>query len=190
MQRGRSGLVVLTKRGATPYLVVASLLNRFELDQRNHGGALQRPSGIIPYLVQCGVKLPGSVEQQMSSATPSGLAGAQRAEQRSSCREALNNKCPLLCQVAGQTPKALNSVLLQRGVKVPEGVEQQMSSGMPIGIPDAQIVEPSTTDVSQLFADQAEDYKKAIGARSESCWRPLSGTKEGRRSAQTSPLSR
>ena len=83
MQRGRSGLVVLTKRGATPYLVVASLLNRFGLDQQNHGAALQGPSGIIPYLVQCGVKLPGSVEQQMSSATPNGLADAQSAEQRS-----------------------------------------------------------------------------------------------------------
>ena len=132
MRRGRRGEVWLTKRGATPYLVVASLLNRFGVSHQHHAYIMYGRSsapGILHYLLQC-------------------------------------------------------------GVKVPEGVEQQMSSGMPIGIPDAQIVEPSSTDVSQLFADQAEDYKKAIGARSESCWRPLSGTKEGRRSAQTSPLSR
>ena len=141
MQRGRSGLVVLTKRGATPYLVVASLLNRFGLDQRNHGGALQRPSGIIPYLVQCGVKLPGSVEQQMSSALPLGNADAQSAEQRSRCRKALNNECPLLCQVAGQTPKTLNNAqLMPRSTSV-DGVDDYEKA---IGAPSQGIVLAST----------------------------------------------
>ena len=42
--------------------------------------------GILRYLLECGVKMPESVEQRVS--------------------------CAVLCQVAGRTPKALNSVQL------------------------------------------------------------------------------
>ena len=57
--------------------------------------------------------------------------------------------------------------LLQCSVKLPESVEQQMSSAIPSGIVDAQTVEPSSTDVSKYFADEVEDYEKVIGAKSQ-----------------------
>ena len=47
------------------------------------GKSISDAPGILHYLLQCGVKLPESVEQQMSSATPSGLAEAQTVEQHS-----------------------------------------------------------------------------------------------------------
>ena len=109
LEPAESGEVVLTKHSATPYLVVAFLLNRLGVTKDHRAHVMYGRSGnpgILRYLLQCGVKMPEIVEKRVSSALPSGRADAQSAEQRS-------------------------------------------------------------TDASQYFVDEAEDYEKAIGARSQ-----------------------
>lgn len=104
-----SGEVVFTKRGTTPYLVVASLLNRFGVLNTNYATVMYGRSGsagILRYLLKCAVELPDDVEQKMSSGPSS------------------------------------------------EG-------------PDYQSVEHCSTDGAEYFAEEAEDYEKVIGARSQ-----------------------
>ena len=56
---------------------------------------------------------------------------------------------------------------LECGVKMPENVEQQLYSAVPSGTAEDQNTEQCSTDASQCFADEAEDYEKVIGARNQ-----------------------
>ena len=56
---------------------------------------------------------------------------------------------------------------MQCGVKMPDMVEQQLSSAPDFAGADAQSIEQRAADASQYFVDEAEDYEKAIGTRSQ-----------------------